>query len=723
MKPFRLSLIIICACLSVLGFSQNEKDRPAPVPEPAVEAQAPQKAFRGQRQGRYGFYTSTEWIIPNIYDELPKKYSNFMIAKKNNKYGIINKLNEEILPFEYKSIRPVYVDYKAKITTGYYIIETGKLKGAIDQKGKIVIPAIYPYFQQMGAEGYVVGDANGHYGLLAPDGKSLFPLNLESKPASAHNNHFIFKKEGKYGVLSRKGKTIIPFKYESLKFYNYGENSDDKFYVARMGEKAGMINTEEKQIIPFEYDDIRNTSYRGLLSVKKDQLMGVLDRKGKVLLPIKYDNFKQYSDNFYLVQRDNKHGLVNRTGKEVIPIEYDNIERKSLRYLVAYKTWKRGVLDTLGNVVLDFNYRKLRFSADKLIFAAKEGEALMGVYNEKGEQLIAPSYYEAERAYHYSIVWKTQSGKRALFDNASLTELTPFQYDRIKVKKDRRNEGQFIISGWRDGVKVEIGVDGREVGGPKISRAAIERELEAKKKAMLDKTLGDDKWLNLISIKGEQYLEELYFLNSENGIRRIYFFKDDKKCFIEQTFKLINTEGNKYYLKITSYPANPACGLSAPAGFMRSSEVMALKTIHIYVDYDKKLSIRNYEKRGKYTKLDIEALKEFRQLKVIAQNLAAKIESRPGGLKNPYLTIDPKSKEIKIHSQYGSIDNIAFLEFNDTQAILKTEFWEKDAYYSLAGIWRNVTYIDQNGLKKTGDLDICFVATKPQKYWLRETGK
>lgn len=734
MKYLPLYLLLIGCLTTFSGLAQNEKETPrveveidAPPPVPAPQSEPfnpipPKRAYRGKRQGRYGFYTSTEWIIPSIYDELPKKYSDFMIAKKDKKYGVIDRLNREVLAFEYNKIAPIYINYSEKKTTGYLYIEKGKLKGIIDGKGKIIVPVIYPYLQTMKNDGYIVGTAEGTYGILSVDGKEMHPVTLEGEAAPGIGNSFIFKKNGKYGTIDPKGKTVIPFKYEAMKFNTSYDGKTGNLYVVKLNGKVGAINKQEKVIVPFEYDDIRPTLYKQMLSVKKGTKYGILDRKGKVLVPVRYESVKQYPNQFYIVKNNDLAGLMNPKGEEITKIEYETIERKSLRYFEARKDWNRGVIDSLGNVVLDFQFRRIQYSNGELIFAAKHGEALMGLYDGKGNQIKEASYFKADRAYHYTVVQKTQGGKYALFDNKSRRELTPFQYDRIKVRKDRKDDSKLVITGFQGSVKVQLDEQGQEIGKPSISRAAVKKKIEEEKITQLNTQLRGSRWINIITINGKQHLQELLFHNSTDGVRKVYFEADKGGCFVQQTFKLISPDLPSSYLKMVTYPIN-ACTSKAPEGFLKGSEIMGLNTLNVFFDYDKNVKIRQFEKiENKLNFTDLSTLKKYKQLKIAAAKLVEKMESRPGGLNNPYLSIHPETMEMTLHS-YGSADNLAYLEFKGDQAVVKTKYWAKDISYSLSGIWRNVTYIDEKGQQKTGDLDICFLATNQQKFWLRPVQK
>ena len=76
-----------------------------------------------------------------------------------------------------------------------------------------------------------------------------------------------------------------------------------------------------------------------------------------------YDSIQNYQGNYAVVRMNSKKGVIDRSGKEIIPVEYDdlgNMEDELFRwgYISAVKDGKFGFLDINGNVTCDFVYSK-----------------------------------------------------------------------------------------------------------------------------------------------------------------------------------------------------------------------------------------------------------------------------------------------------------------------------------------------------------------------------
>ena len=63
--------------------------------------------------------------------------------------------------------------------------------------------------------------------------------------------------------------------------------------------------------------------YEGLAMVRLDKKYGFIDKTGKEVIPIKYDDVEEFSENLAKVKLNGKYGFIDRIGKEVIAIKYD----------------------------------------------------------------------------------------------------------------------------------------------------------------------------------------------------------------------------------------------------------------------------------------------------------------------------------------------------------------------------------------------------------------
>ena len=176
-----------------------------------------------------GYYTSCE------YDEIDSFGNDLIIVTKNDKKGLFKPNGEVVIPVEYSDINTFFdnlivvlnykkrmlVDYNGKILNNnlcdfenfYSIFNSKELAmfynkqkyGLIDNKGSIILPAIYNYIE------YYTKDFSKIYlsdkvGYIDKTGEIIVPIEYDDAIAidSENNgldNYFWVKKNGKWGIL------------------------------------------------------------------------------------------------------------------------------------------------------------------------------------------------------------------------------------------------------------------------------------------------------------------------------------------------------------------------------------------------------------------------------------------------------------------------------------------------------------------------------------------
>ena len=91
--------------------------------------------------------------------------------------------------------------------------------------------------------------------------------------------------------------------------------------VSEAFAQKGQSKPKEKQ---FGYD-IQGPFCCGLARVKKANKWGYIDTTGNIVIPIKFNEVENFSDNLARVRKDRKWGLYDNTGKELIKPTFDYI--------------------------------------------------------------------------------------------------------------------------------------------------------------------------------------------------------------------------------------------------------------------------------------------------------------------------------------------------------------------------------------------------------------
>ncbi len=129
-----------------------------------------------------------------------------------------------------------------------------------------------------------------------------------------------FEKKKKFGY--KNGKTVV---VEAIYDYVDPDFKESKQLASvKLGEKEGMIDRAGNVVIPIEYDEIRE--YGEAFKVKKGDKYGLIDKTGKDITGIKYSAMQTHPvGDLFSVKEDGKIGLIDYAGKEIIPSKYDQI--------------------------------------------------------------------------------------------------------------------------------------------------------------------------------------------------------------------------------------------------------------------------------------------------------------------------------------------------------------------------------------------------------------
>ncbi|MBO4710917.1 WG repeat-containing protein [bacterium] len=144
---------------------------------------------------------------------------------------------------------------------------------------------------------------------------------------------------------------------ESLLFDDFSEALppvfDDVFtmqdgLMRAMKNGYSVIVTEKGKILPGEYLHI-NEFKEELSSVKsKDNKCGFIDRSGKVVIPLEYEDAGNFSEGFAPVKKEGKWGYISKSGEVKIPFEFDEASDFSEEYAVVSQNRKAGFIDKNG---------------------------------------------------------------------------------------------------------------------------------------------------------------------------------------------------------------------------------------------------------------------------------------------------------------------------------------------------------------------------------------
>ena len=286
--------------------------------------------FIVEKNGKYGVVSEKGTII------LPLKYSfinsnkNGYTVTLNDKTGLFNSEGKEIIPISYHWIYTDKIDDNIPI-----VAELNGKEGYINTKNEWVIPPTYRdafAFRQGLAK--VQKEGTKHYMYINLKGEPVIQDFYTDMFDSSDNANIVTvllreNNECKYKVYDFKGNLLGNYD-------NFRKNrTGNAVFAVKKDGKWGYIDANGKIVIPLEYEEVADFS-EGLAPVCKNGKWGYINLKKEVVIPFKFANSKMYSFKNGVARycytggnslhSDDVNGLINLKGEIIVEPKYKSIE-------------------------------------------------------------------------------------------------------------------------------------------------------------------------------------------------------------------------------------------------------------------------------------------------------------------------------------------------------------------------------------------------------------
>jgi hypothetical protein len=199
---------------------------------------------------------------------------------------------------------------------GYAIAKKYDRFAMIDHQGKEHIPFKYIELTPMhDGTFWAVDAATSNAALFDKHFKQLTPFIYE-KVTDYTDGFYVVMRDNKTTFVNLKGK-------ECCGWYDQVSGFFDGYSWVRVGNKYGIIDRKGNTVLPIEYD---NSGYRsmeylyseGLFLIEKEGRYGYADTRGRIVIPIQYESAYECTEGLMPVQRDGMWGYIDRQGNDAI---------------------------------------------------------------------------------------------------------------------------------------------------------------------------------------------------------------------------------------------------------------------------------------------------------------------------------------------------------------------------------------------------------------------
>lgn len=407
-------------------------------------------------------------LVPVIYDWIyTEEYSKIKITrfKLNGKWGLFGPDFNTILPAKYEMIhhfQSYYLDESKnnindqyqrnirKILVYFKAKKAGKW-GVIDETDQTILSFKYDDIA------YILKKNFFYTTIRQPELRLSDPLTAfcgTRMPLPVSKNFFAVKKGNKGKIISQDEKVIYTLndyhtkwehKLSMVIFYvNRTGKLKHNIFVINKNNKLGIISTKGKLLLPFEYEAI-NHDYNNILHVKKAGKYGIVNSFGDILQPPVYDKISGHQ-----VTLKNKHGILSADYKSLLfPLVFDDIKKYKKnnggfysphKLIHIQKYDKEGLLNEKGEEMLPLNNQTIVFNKNSLSI---KKDSLWGMMDYDLSMLLKMEYdsiINTRSAKQMFVVKK--KNKVGLWNKSTKDWEIPLEYDSIKIRSKKEAVAQ-----------------------------------------------------------------------------------------------------------------------------------------------------------------------------------------------------------------------------------------------------------------------------------------
>jgi len=238
-----------------------------------------------------------------------------------------------------------------------WVVKEDGCPTAIDTKGKVQIEAKDVRCVRCFSEG-------------------LAAFGVQDKP-----HHYL------WGFMNSSGKVVIEPKFRRVCNFSDGLAAVETDFGWDYIDTKGNVVLRN---IPNEFPDVHND--RILMEDLEMDLVGLIDKKGKRVVPCEYEVIIPDGDLFYFNDDEFNHGWMDKNGKVVLTVDPDlSVDPFDGAELAPFqKDGKWGYINSKGKIAIQAQFdRAFSFSGGHAVVMKDDH---VGIINEKGELVVNPTF-------------------------------------------------------------------------------------------------------------------------------------------------------------------------------------------------------------------------------------------------------------------------------------------------------------------------------------------
>ncbi|WP_299461887.1 WG repeat-containing protein [uncultured Microscilla sp.] len=269
--------------------------------------------------------------------------------------------------------------------------------------------------------------------------------------------YFPILEAGRYGFIDQAGGLRIPIKYKQIYQDYLCEGIQDRFIMVRQNNLTGVIDKLGKTLIPVYYDQVEVLT-DGVFKVVKNGMSGAFHQSGFPILPTVYDKIEVLNQYFLRVYRDGMWGVATLNGKLIVDCNFSEIDKKANSFVLFRKDNRYALIK--NSQVFD-QFLKQQFSLQLMYdevdwiggaYIKVLDQEKQGVVDTTGQLVLPPKFTQikdlrvgwAARTSD-STAWQLYKRKGGLLSKTFFEMASP--HDRFFVAKKQGKWGALSVVG------------------------------------------------------------------------------------------------------------------------------------------------------------------------------------------------------------------------------------------------------------------------------------
>ena len=316
----------------------------------SIEEKQPYFIACSKTKGCSVYNENLQLVLKGGYNSIELGCEGQFIVEKNGKYGVVSEKDAVILPLKYSNINS---------NKNGYTVKLNQKAGLFNSEGKEIIPISYHwiYTDKIDDNIPIVAELDGKEGYINTKNEWVIPPTY--RDAFAFRQGLAKVREVRdYIYINLKGEPVIQdFDADVI------EPSDNTYIVGVRKECKYMVYDLNGNLLDTYDGFINNWSGNGIFGVKKGGKWGYIDGYGKVIIPLEYEEVRNFSEGLAAVRKDGKWGYINPKNEIVIPIEFTNKEVGSFKNGGAeyYTDRGAGLINLKGEIIAEPKYDSIEY--------------------------------------------------------------------------------------------------------------------------------------------------------------------------------------------------------------------------------------------------------------------------------------------------------------------------------------------------------------------------